>query len=319
MTSRTPFSGRTLALYTTDVRLSKGQEMRSTLTHQVAPDTTAICGARGLALSVLILVSAAASAQVNTEAFRPVGPEDGLSGTLSLTFAARRGNSESERAGLGLNLFRATAFVPKEAEKAKRPVQPELLTAKRLLMLVAEYDFEESKRDNTVNRGFAHLRWTLMRSPRLGWEAFAQLEKDEFTRLERRTLVGGGLRYGAYQRNRAKMFVGIGAMGEWERIEERTAPSTESRLTRDVVRISSYFNARWQHSNERVEASTTTYMQPSVEDTDDYRILSQARLTTSITERIGLNLIVNLRHDSQPPLEIEHTDLDVKMGLSLRL
>ncbi len=254
--------------------------------------------------------------QVNTEAFRPSGSQDGISGSSSLTLVARRGNSESERAGLGLNLFKASPFTPEQVAKAKRPVPPDLLSARRLLMMIAEYDYEESRGDNTLNRGFAHLRWTAMTSPRFGWEAFSQLETDEFTRLDRRTLLGGGVRYGAYQRKRATMFVGIGAMGEWERIDQSTTGGSNLRLTRNLVRLSSYFNARWQHSNKREEMSTITYLQPALENFDDYRILSQGRVSTAITERLALNLLVNLRHDSEPPDDIDTSDVEIKTGFS---
>lgn len=282
-------------------------------------DSEALCD-RPLRIALLAgllwTMPSPSSSQVNTEAFRPTGNEEGLSGVVSLTFAARRGNSESERAGLGLSLFRAYPFDVEEVEDASRPVPMELLSPRTLLLLVTKYDFEESRGDKTVNRGFAHLRWTRMVSPRVGWEAFGQIETDEFTRLDRRTLLGGGLRYGAYQRNNAMMFVGVGAMGEWERIDEAPALASVPSETLNVARITSYFNARWKNPSKRVELSTTTYVQPAVDDADDYRVLSQARVKTAITERLSLNLLVNLRHDSVPPEGIDTTDVEIKTGLS---
>lgn len=271
-----------------------------------------------LVAAVLATVASTLGAQVNTEALRPTGDAEGLSGAVGFDLAARRGNSDVNNFGLSLNLFQARPFSPGDNFIADRPVDRRFLSPKRLFLFVANYDFQESSGDRSVNRGFVHARGTWMLSPRFGWEAFGQLETDEFIRLDRRSLLGGGIRYGVFQRERATMFIGQGLMGEWERIDEDAAADATFDQDRNTVRFTSYLVVRRQSRDERVELAGTLYVQPAVDDFGDYRILQQSRLSTALTENWSLVVELNVRHDSEPEFDVDETDVELSTGFGFR-
>lgn len=267
---------------------------------------------------LLAAVAAVAGAQVNTEALRPKGDAEGLSGAVGFDLAARRGNSDVNNFGLSLNLFKALPFSPGDNFIADRPVDRRFLSPKRLYLLVADYDFQESSGERSVNRGFVHLRGTWMQSPRFGWEGFGQLETDEFIRLDRRSLLGAGVRYGVFQRERATMFIGQGVMGEWERIDEQATAGALFDPDRNTIRLTSYLVVRRESRDGRVELSGTIYVQPAIDDFGDYRILQQSRLSTALTESWSLTVQLNLRHDSEPEFDVDETDLELSTGFGFR-
>ena len=274
---------------------------------------------RPVLLTVLLTCGGSSlGAQVNTEALRPKGDAEGLSGAIGFDLAARRGNSDVNNFGLSLNLFQARPFDPGDNFLADRPVDRRFLSPKRLYLLVASYDFQESSGDRSVNRGFVHARGTWMQSPRFGWEAFGQLETDEFIRLDRRSLLGAGIRYGVFQRERATMFIGQGLMGEWERIDEEAAAGAPFDRDRNLVRLTSYLVVRRQSRDERVELSGTIYVQPAIDDVSDYRVLQQSRLSTALTENWSLVVQLNVRHDSEPEFDVDETDLELSTGFGFR-
>lgn len=271
-----------------------------------------------LVAAVLAAVASMLGAQVNTEALRPKGDAEGLSGAVGFDLAARRGNSDVNNFGLSLNLFHARPFSPGDNFIADRPVDQRFLSPQRLFLFVGSYDFQESSGERSVNRGFVHARGTWMLSPRFGWEAFGQLETDEFIRLDRRSLLGGGIRYGVFQRERATMFIGQGIMGEWERIDEDAAADASFDRDRDTVRFTSYLVVRRQSRDERVELAGTLYVQPAVDDFGDYRILQQSRLSTALTENWSLVVELNVRHDSEPEFDVDETDVELSTGFGFR-
>ena len=275
--------------------------------------------ARSWVLSLILAVTGSAlAAQVNTEALRPKGDAEGLSGAVGFDLAARRGNSDVNNFGLNLNLFQARPFAPGDNFIADRPVDRRFLSPKRLYLFVANYDFQESSGERSVNRGFVHARGTWMQSPRFGWEAFGQLETDEFIRLDRRSLLGAGIRYGVFQRERATLFIGQGIMGEWERIDEEAAAGAPFDPDRNTVRLTSYMVVRRQSRDERVELTGTIYVQPAVDDLSDYRVLQQSRLSTALTESWSLVVQLNVRHDSDPEFDVDETDLELSTGFGFR-
>ena len=70
--------------------------------------------------------------------------------------------------------------------------------------------------------------------------------------------------------------------------------------------------------DERVELSGTIYVQPAVDDLSDYRVLQQSRLSTALTENWSLVVELNVRHDSDPELDVDETDLELSTGFGFR-
>jgi len=244
----------------------------------------------------LCLLPFSSGAIVNVESMHLNAPSDGFSGQLSLGANGKSGNSENFTASLGSQL------------------QWHQQDITHLLNLSAEYG--ESFGQETVNNRFFHWRRIQDTSTRLAWEAFTQLEQDKFARLNHRGLAGGGLRFKLTEvAKEHAVFIGIGAFYSEEQLsdEGNLADSGNSSL----VRGNAYLVLKKQLSDS-VFASSTTYLQPDVEDERDFRALEDAQLAIRLSDKLSLSLKLLAKHDNRPPLAVKKTDVSYRTGLEYR-
>ncbi len=83
-----------------------------------------------------------------------------------------------------------------------------------------------------------------------------------------------------------------------------------------VIRSSSYGNFRIAFERGMVIASTT-YLQPSVGNPKDIRILEDLVFSTPVTDRMALTVSFDLRYDSDPPDGLAALDTRLRTGLTL--
>ena len=164
------------------------------------------------------------------------------------------------------------------------------------------------------DRTFGHLRYNYRLRSWLVAEAFTQLERDGFARLQLRTLAGGGLRVQYVDTKTLKVFQGTTPMYEHEALtDDEVSRSPE---TISTVRWSNYVDARLRIT-ESVQFSGTVYVQPRVDKVDDVRVLHQAALGVDVTEHVRLAAELDLRYDSRPPDTVESLDLALRNGLKV--
>ena len=73
-----------------------------------------------------------------------------------------------------------------------------------------------------INKGIAHARIIRSLTPHILFESFGQKQFNESILLSDRNLVGGGVRFASHPRNsRFNLYLGIGAMWEHERINDK--------------------------------------------------------------------------------------------------
>lgn len=242
-----------------------------------------------IVLVVLLTVVADVAAQVNTERMRRAQDDDGLRLTVDATAAFATGNTEYLQLGLG-----------GRADWQRGP---------HLAFVVGETRFSRADATVYLDRQFVHARYNRRLAARLVAEAFSQAERNRQQRLEARTLVGAGVRFEAFETERAGLAIGSTPMVEYERL---TDAAMEPPAT--VVRWSHYVSGRLRVG----EAGTLTavaYAQPRVDEVGDVRVLAQSALEVGVTRALRLRLRANLRFDSRPPLGVEPTDLTVENGL----
>lgn len=239
---------------------------------------------------------APATAIVNMEEMR-IGPaESGFSGSLDLHASGKNGNTEKQDYGLDSRLQwqsdNTTDFI------------------------VLSYDYGESNEQRSSNASFVHARHVAQYRPKRAWEAYAQLEQDEFTRLSYRGLLGAGLRFTlAEEADRIGLYLGIGAYTTRETLERRSGLTDHGS---DSYERASLYLAYKHRLNEQVSLLSTTFYQPRLDDTSDYRALEQAALQVKMTERLSLKLSLDISHDSRPPQTIKETDVGYFSGISFR-
>jgi len=173
------------------------------------------------------------------------------------------------------------------------------------------------KSRGTINtdRTFIHLRHRTQINAPWAVETFAQKGRDAFTRLSDRSLLGAGIRLSAFEKEAVRVFyLGIGTFYETERFSQKSG-TTDSQSS--LWRGNAY--AIYKHQiNPQIQLSSTTYFQPSLRDSNDYRLLEEAALHIGMFENIKLKISLDYSFDSKPPQQIGKDDLLYTSGLEFR-
>jgi len=177
-------------------------------------------------------------------------------------------------------------------------------------MLVGSFSYGKSRGVRDTNRSFAHLRHRYAWSDRWGLEAFAQAQRDEFSRLNLRTLMGAGGRW-SYQKHGLAMHVGVGSFYEREALRSVGVIAPVTRLWRG----STYLALRYLF-NARIRMQNTIYYQPAWKDPTDYRLLDDVALHIALNDSLDLKLVIEVGQDSRPPAGVKSSDVSYKTGLS---
>ncbi len=251
----------------------------------------------GAPVLLLFCVMRPVYAIVNTEDLRLQEPEPGFSGNFATAIAGQTGNTEKSAASIGTRLT-----------WHHKPVTN---------FIVFNYDYGKTGGVRDTNKGFLHARHVRDVTDRRAWETFAQAQKDEFTRLTYRGLLGGGARFVVYRPadGRLALITGIGAFYSREKLDER-AGTTDAGID-TLVRGNFYFVVKYR-LNDTVSLGSTTYYQPATSDFGDFRALEQAALHVGLTDRLDLKISLDIAHDSRPPQLVEKTDVTYRTGIEYR-
>ena len=137
------------------------------------------------------------------------------------------------------------------------------------------------------------------------------MEKNEFTRLSRRSLLGAGLRFN-FSSGNSKIILGAGAFRSREDIEAREGLTDEG--IEELTRGNFYILSR-HPINKAVRLSQTLYYQPDTSNWSDYRILFEGDIVVKLNEMLDMKVSLDVAHDSLPPQSIEETDTSLKVGV----
>jgi hypothetical protein len=172
------------------------------------------------------------------------------------------------------------------------------------------YDYAEVSGTKDTDKQALHLRHTEEFRDQLAWEAFTQLQRNEFTRLSRRVLLGGGLRWDfldeEQKKNGSRLFLGTGAFAEHE--------SIRSESDQETVRANLYLSTVLPVFDAS-KLSSTIYFQPSFEDPGDYRAIGSVGFSVPMSENLSLEIAVNLEYDSEPPATVKKYDIKYLTGI----
>ncbi|MEA3522721.1 MAG: DUF481 domain-containing protein, partial [Campylobacterota bacterium] len=125
-----------------------------------------------------------------------LGDKPGFSGSLSGSFETKRGNTEKDEYNAGLKL--------RYDNNESYTIWSDLIGS-----------YGEASGEKNTNKTYAHIRLIhALYEKDLDWEIFVQSEMNEFTSIDRRRLIGGGLRYRFAHGDFGKLFFGLGAYYE---------------------------------------------------------------------------------------------------------
>ena len=177
--------------------------------------------------------------------------------------------------------------------------------------IVVNFEYGESADVKDTNKTFVHLRNIQYQSKDFAWELFVQITEDEFTRLDSRMLLGGGVRLNLLNSGDQSIDLGLGVFREREKLG--FVPLTTDAGVAYNNRMSLYLVYKSTLSSHS-RLSSTLYYQPDISEISDYRLFEQFALQLDITESFSFNLSVDIAHDSQPAQLIKGTDTTYNTG-----
>lgn len=150
-----------------------------------------------------------------------------------------------------------------------------------------------------------HLRHSYTFTEALRSFAFVQYQSDLALALERRVLVGGGLRTRLVALEGGGVEVGLGAMWESERV------SGEGE--RIDVRGANLLVANGKAGS--VELNFTGFHQPLLDDWSDVRLAASGTAAVPLGSALALTLAARWRKDTDPPQGVAREDYGLTVGL----
>lgn len=253
---------------------------------------------------------------VNTEQMRTDLRGEGWSGAVDSRVALARGNVDRIDLSFGTAIQLLTMHPEGAGFGGRAPPTGAPPFFRDRWLLLTDGAFIRAESNTLANRGFAHTRYTRMWRPRLGTEAFAQLQYNELTRLRQRAVIGGGARVAVVQRRVVQAWFGSGYMAEYE----------QNRTEEDDLHPASVVNHRWTSyavvnvtptRAQTLVIRNTLYGQPRFDRFADIRVLESFAIEARALPTLALGVDFLVLYDSEPPQGVVTTDL--RLGSYLRV
>lgn len=241
---------------------------------------------------IICLCTYRAYAIVNMDGVHFKQQQQGLSGSVNFQAGSSSGNTESSNVSFSHQL--------------------QWNRAAHINLLVLGYEYDKTNDKRTRNKSFIHGRHVRHYSDNLDYEFYAQLEKNEFTRLLYRELLGGGFRIPFADSDSHVAYLGLGGFREVEKIDPEEG-STQAEIKR-AGRWNIYLMSRYTLA-DRVKFSNTLYWQPRMADSADSRALFISILSIKTTRQFSVQFSYEYAYDTQPPDGVERRDSKLKTGI----
>lgn len=243
-------------------------------------------------MSVLLLFPVMTMAIVNMDGLHFDNKKDTFTADLDLTVSGSSGNSDRLKTALN--------------------AQFNWLAEKSINLAILGYEYGVSNNVSSVNKAFIHYRYIYQLNNTMDLELFAQLEKNEFTRLSYRGLLGSGLRFSLANTEQHHAFFGAGAFYSKEKIEFISGFSDDG--VEEFARANFYFLSKYKVA-PTISFSNAMYYQPRLSRFSDYRALLETKLDFKINKNLSFRLSLDIEHDSEPSQTIKSTDVSYMSGL----
>ncbi len=251
-------------------------------------------------LSLLLLPAGAAAVRaqiVNIENILAGEPEEGVEAALQIGFELKQGNSEYHR-------MDANGLIRWHG-------------GHQIVQVVLGGRYRTAQGNKVEDNALGHLRYGYELSPRLRLEALVQIQKDAFIRLQKRVLIGAGVRANIFSSagssrsdtdERQRLDIGLLIMHESEELSGTASVPG--------LRASMLISASWNFS-ATASLGSQIYVQPALRDLHDVRLLGDGGLTIKVLGPLSSQLTARVVYDSRPPLRVKSTDYLLRNTLVL--
>jgi len=227
------------------------------------------------------LLAIPAHAIVNIENIRVEEPKDGISSQINIGINGDRGNTDKISAAAAAKL--------------------NWRQQRRSSFLVYSQEYGKSNDIKDTDKSFLHLRYIKDNLGITATEIFTQYQDDEFKRLSGRVLVGAGLRFVLSQAQKGKrQSANIFGLGAFRSNEDYNDSVISGDRSENAWRANFYWVYKTR-LNAQLKLANTIYLQPDVSEFDDVRLFDQFALQIKMTEKLSLQLNLDISHDSKPP------------------
>jgi hypothetical protein len=141
-------------------------------------------------------------------------------------------------------------------------------------------------------------------------EAFTQTQYNPVLKLDFRYLLGAGPRLKVLKKQHARIYVATLYMYEYDDITDETINLQEHRLSSYLTCSFSFFKT--------IDLTSTTFYQPNLENTSDYRIANDSGLEIHINKHLNFKSTFNMLYDTQQPTGIPDLVYSFRNGLSIK-
>lgn len=216
----------------------------------------------------------------------------GISGDVEFLFNGTSGNTDTTKTSL--------------------ESQINWISQEYINLLVLGYKDGKANGVTNIDNSFAHYRHVHQINTKIDWEAFTQIEQNQFTRLAYRGLVGGGLRFNVSNTSSHKGFLGTTAFYSREKIEYSPGLTDDGVYTQ--TRANFYFLSRYK-ATPTIKWANSIYYQPRMNELSDYRALFQSKVDFMITDNFDFRISLDVAYDSEPSQGVEKNDTVYSTGL----
>ncbi|MFD2823545.1 DUF481 domain-containing protein [Lacinutrix iliipiscaria] len=183
---------------------------------------------------------------------------------------------------------------------------------KKIYFLIGNYNLVHVENSDLRNSWLLHFRFNYKITRLFRFETFVQSQYNAFSNINRRNLVGAGLRFKIISEEKANLYVGNSYMYEFEKID---AIDKKFYNHRNSTYLS--FNATLSKSN--ISLLNTIYYQPLYADFGNYRILEQFKVEIPIGKRLNINTLFNYSYLSKTDHYDKQSTSSLSIGLGLKI
>ncbi|MBI3518029.1 MAG: DUF481 domain-containing protein [Bacteroidetes bacterium] len=181
---------------------------------------------------------------------------------------------------------------------------------KSRFILLNDLNFIKAGNTDFANAGYQHFRYNYKVSKWLTMEAFTQTQYNPVLKLDFRYLLGAGPRFKLLKKENARIYAAALYMYEYDDIMNDNVNLYEHR-------ISAYLTGSFTILKS-VDFTTTTFYQPNLENTSDYRIANDSGLEIHINKHLNFKSTFNMLYDTRQPVDIPDLVYSFKNGLSIK-
>ena len=182
------------------------------------------------------------------------------------------------------------------------------LTNKQQVWIICGYNFASEQQNLIYETGFLNLRHHSQLTKNTGLQLFIQRQFNSALLLNSRNLFGFNLSRATKTKSELIIKTALGVFHEAEVYTQG-----------EVNLVRGNLNVNLNKNINDVIINGTVYLQPSISDFRDYRLLSEVAIALPIRENISLEIESAMRFDSDPHLDLLPVDFSTLLGMTINL